>query len=320
MNKFKKLIVGALALVMVLSFTGCGNKDTGPVMNKDGSIMSYSEDEIPEGLFVKTGDKYYPLLRTGSPEENYRWFTKYDNLIPEFSKDSKFVFYSNGEIPQAFNFWKMIDFGYTVGIRFVQNQGALTFPSEKELYCPSSPVGPYVVNRTFNGEIKNVRIKEVNGKEFKETMLTTDGFMKGLTKDAMYKFWYYQGTVYKSVNIKADTHVFIEDYDMSTASYIELKDKVFEINLPVGMENGYYYIDGFGMFKYTGAAEKDLISDDNSSVGEITPPQDLPLPEEPSTESEVTPEETQENSTEETPPEEPTSVETPPSEESTPSE
>ncbi len=306
MNKLKKLIVVVLALVMVLSFTGCGDSNTGPAMNKDGSMMAYTEDEIPEGLFIKTGDKYYPLLLTGTAEENYRWFTKYDNLIPEYTKDSKFVFYSNGKIPEAFTFWKMIDFGYTVGVRFIQDKGALTFPSEEELYCPTSPIGPYVLEHTFNGSTKNVRIKEVNGKEFKETMLTTDGFMKGLTKDAMYKFWYYQGTVYKSVNIKADTHVFIEDYDMSTASYIELKDKVFEINLPVGMENGYYFVDGFGLFKYTGADEKDLISDDfvSDNPGEIAPPDDLPVSDEPASGNETTSEEAPvEETPEETPPE-----------------
>lgn len=245
-------------------------------MGEDGQIMSYTEEDLPEGMYIKTGDKYYPLLNAGSSEMNYQWFTEYDDLIPEFTKDSTFILYSESEVPDSYTFWKMIDFGYTVGIRFTQDAdtGELTFPNDEDMYCSYSPVGTYVVENTFGGSISNVRIKEVNGKEFKETMLTTDGFMKGLTKDAMYKFWYYQGTVYKSVNIKADTHVFIEDYDVTTSSYVELKDKFFEVNLPVNMENGYWYIDGIGMFKYSGADEDMILEDTTDTDSDIV--EDVP--------------------------------------------
>lgn len=290
MKRFKRILAGLLSLTLIFVLSGCSEKK-GVLMGEDGQIMSYTEEDLPEGMYIKTGDKYYPLLNTGSSEMNYQWFTEYDNLIPEFTKNSSFILYSESEVPESFTFWKMIDFGYTVGIRFTQdtNTGELTFPGDSEMYCSYSPVGSYVLENTFGGSISNVRIKEVNGKEFKETMLTTDGFMKGLTKDAMYKFWYYQGTVYKSVNIKADTHVFIEDYDVSTSSYVELKDKFFEVTLPVNMENGYWYIDGLGMFKYS-AAEEDMILEEepSSDISE----EELPIEESSEEQSENTTEET----------------------------
>lgn len=266
--KKKKILTSILALFLTFTLVGCSEKAS-IVMNEDGSIKTYTEEEIPEGLYVKKGDTYSPLLNTSPGEDvdsesNYQWFTEYDQLIPEMTENDKLILYSEGEVPEAFTFYKMTDFGYTVGIKFTQDEATkkLTFPSEANGYCPYSPVGDYILETTFSDGVSNVSIKEVNGKEFRETMLTTDGFMKGLTKDAMYKFWYYQGTVYKSVNIKADTHVFIEDYELSTGSYVELKDKTFEVNLPASIENGYWLIDGYGLFKYSGP-ETDLILDGN---------------------------------------------------------
>ena len=270
MMKKSKILASILAIALTLGLTGCGSEAT-IIMNEDGSIKAFTEEEIPEGLYVKSGDNYYSLLNAdpgeGSDEEdasNYQWFTEYDQLIPEMTEKDKLILYSEGEVPETFTFYKMTDFGYTVGIKFTQDNVTkkLTFPSGAGGYCPYSPVGDYILETTFGGSVSNVSIKEVNGKEFRETMLTTDGFMKGLTKDAMYKFWYYQGTVYKSVNIKADTHVFIEDYELSTGSYVELKDKTFEVNLPASIENGYWLIDGYGLFKYSGP-ETDLILDGN---------------------------------------------------------
>lgn len=286
----KRLLAGMLALVLMFSLTGCGGGAGGIQMNEDGSIKTYTEEEIPEGLYVKSGDIFYPLLNAteeGAQESNYQWFTEYDQLIPELKEGDTLILYSESVVPENFTFWKMIDFGYSVGIRFVRDEQtrALTFPGDQSGYCSYSPVGKYILDTQFQGAgVANVRIKEVNGKEFKETMLTADGFMKGLTKDAMYKFWYYQGTVYKSVNVKADTHIFIEDYDLSTASYVELKDKVFEVNLPSGIENGYWFVDGYGMFKYSGP-DTDLILDPGSNpdgddlISNITsenPPEQLP--------------------------------------------
>lgn len=270
----KKILASILAVAMMFTLTACGSSQAGVQMKEDGSIMTYTEEDLPEGLYVKSGDTYYPLLNAteaDAAEANYQWFTEFDQLIPEMGEDDTLILYSTSEVPQSFTFWKMTDFGYTVGIRFQQAETSkdLTFPSDQNGYCSYSPVGTYILETTFGGAgVSNVKIEEVNGKEFKETMLTTDGFMKGLTKDAMYKFWYYQGTVYKSVNIKADTHVFIEDYDLSTASYVELKDKFFEVNLPNGIENGYWFVEGYGMFKYSGA-ETDLILEDADSESPI---------------------------------------------------
>ena len=85
----KRLLAGMLALVLMFSLTGCGGGAGGVQMNEDGSLKTYTEEEIPEGLFIKSGNTYYPLLNAteeGSKEKNFQWFTEFDHLIPELKE------------------------------------------------------------------------------------------------------------------------------------------------------------------------------------------------------------------------------------------
>lgn len=305
LNKFKKFItLGLIAVLSMTILTGCGSKSGGVVMNPDGTMKSFTEENLEEGLYVKKGDLYYPVLNAMSSDtgQNFMWYTSFDQLIPEYNlaDGDKIIFYNESEVPMIFTLWKMTDQNYSVGIRFVQDGegGFITFPSDEQDYCSYSPVYEYVKSTVF-AQTGTPRIKELNGTEFKETLLTPDGFLKGLTKDAMYRFYYYQGTVYKYVNIKADTHIFVEEYDKSTASYVELKAKVFEINLPEGMENGYWYFDGYGMMLYKGPTT-DLIEDNSSSNNNILPDDELDSSE-PILSSDTPQEESQEAPSEEVP-------------------
>ena len=152
----KKILASILAVAMMFTLTACGSSQAGVQMKEDGSIMTYTEEDLPEGLYVKSGDTYYPLLNAteaDAAEANYQWFTEFDQLIPEMGEDDTLILYSTSEVPQSFTFWKMTDFGYTVGIRFQQAETSkdLTFPSDQNGYCSYSPVGTYILETTFGG-------------------------------------------------------------------------------------------------------------------------------------------------------------------------
>jgi len=74
----------------------------------------------------------------------------------------------------------------------------------------------------------------------------------------------YCGTVAKSVNLKADTHLFIQEATYVSSTYDELKAKCFEIHLPANMTPGFYYAEGIGMFYYEG--EPEFIEDDDIGI------------------------------------------------------
>ena len=91
----KRLLAGILAFVLVFSLTGCGGNKSAVQMNDDGSIKAYTEEEIPEGLYVKSGDNFYPLLNANPKSEmNYQWFTEFDQLIPELKEGDTLILYS----------------------------------------------------------------------------------------------------------------------------------------------------------------------------------------------------------------------------------
>lgn len=261
--KIKKLLL-LFTIILSFSFVGC-QKETKSIVSSDGTPLSYNESDLPQGVYILKDKKYYSLLNLGtSMTRNYIWYTGYDKAIPTLEKGDKLIIYTPQSVPSELQFVKLNDFGYTLGIKFQKRDqdGFMSFPRDSGSYNPTSPVSKVIGKVNSEARGSRVDIKEVNGKEFKETMLSVDGFMKGLTKDAMYKFYYYQGTIYKDVSVKADTHVFLKDYTLPSGSYDQLKDKTFIVNLPSSIEDGFWHIEGYGMFRYIG--------DEDNSIKENT--------------------------------------------------
>ena len=66
----------------------------------------------------------------------------------------------------------------------------------------------------------------------------------------MYKLSFYEGTVYKSVDVMADTRLFLIKNEYASAKYIPHKNIYYEVVFPEDLPNGYYVIPKIGMFHY----------------------------------------------------------------------
>lgn len=267
--KSKKSLLLILILVMTLLLSGCQEEST--IATEDGEIITYTKEEATEkgGFFIKKGeDQFQQLLQAGIGDSvgTYVWYTNFDNLIPEVKSENDAVVYiSKDERPNMYEFIEMRDMGYTLGVAFESNivetvdgKEEKEFTFNDSLYNPFSPAKPYLDNYV-DSNYQSIKITEVNGREFKETMLTPEGFMKGLTKNAMYKFWFYKGTQYDSVSLMADSRLFIENMSYYSKNHEEKKDVFFEVDIPEEMPNGYFIIpgEGGGMFKYEVPIKKD---------------------------------------------------------------
>ena len=250
-----------LLMTGLIFISGCGKKEKleSPV---------YSHEDVPEGYYIKKDDKFYPLLSEGISKTQtgmFQWFTgQYDKLIPELGPKDSLVFISSTERPDAYEFHKMIDYGYTVGIKFdlgTEGSGgtwgvssgsrkAIRFPNNSGDFAPSSPVGVYIKEQVQNA--RATKLVEINDKEVTHDLFSKDGFTLSLTKDAFYKYSFYEGTQFKAVNLKADTHLYIQEEDgiQRTTSHTEERSKFFTINLPQTMSEGNYLVAGSGLFKY----------------------------------------------------------------------
>lgn len=260
MKIFKKLTALLATVAICVTITGC-SEETGPgFLTEDGKIPSYTIEEAPDGYYMlssKDGRAYQGFM-AGYVDDMHFWLTeKMDAAIPQISPDDQIVVKNLEERPTGFQFIKMIDYGYTVGTNFIVDTSGTDIKSPTMITFggdvnPSSPISSYLNSSVTGGQVK---ILEINGKDFKASMLTPEGYLKGLTKNAMYKFSYYGGTYYESVTVKADSHLFVADTTYSSSSYSEMKSNYFIINLPSSIVKGYYYLPGFGLFYYTGVEE-----------------------------------------------------------------
>lgn len=271
----KKKIISLFAAIMCAAMlTGCGGNKEMPLLGEDGDWIHYSEEEMAEGYHIwKESGQYYRILPIEAGESNlgnkFLWFCEpYDAAIPHFTNRDKLMFYSETERPKGITLYKMTDYGYTLGIQFKveNNAGDLKHPqiiSFKDNYNPQSQVGEVIKNVvTANAE---TYITGISGHELTANLMVDDSFLKGLTKDAMYPLEIYCGTVRKTVNVKADTHLFLQEATYSSTAYEELKAKTFQIYLPQNLAPGYYYLDGVGIFYYEGTIQS-IDDDDIESI------------------------------------------------------
>jgi len=251
MRKITKLLAPLLTLSLLL--TGC-------VQDQGKQMVRYRRDKVVDGIYVFKDDIYYGLYQFGdrtSPSAPFQWEAGEDALIPELEPGSELVLFTTGVVPEEITLYSMDDFGYTAGIKFSQYLTSKNFTISKddqyENYCPTSVNLPYL-NQTLTSK-ENIRVMSISDDTTKydltNNMLNKYGLLKGLTKDAVYTLYFYQGTEYHEVKIKADTRAFILNKAYTVKNYLELEDKHFSIKLPKNMSPGFWMIEAgnfSGMF------------------------------------------------------------------------
>lgn len=265
----KRFLSIFLCMILVFSLAGCGNTEE-PIVDDNGDVIHYKEEEIAEGYYILKDDGYYykflnTEMNTTGNGNVFLWFTEpYDAAIPRFTTKDKLLYYSETSRPGSVTFYKMTDYGYTLGAMFSVTQNTEDIKHSQIIsfagvYNPYSPVQSAVEGVVTSNA--TTYLTGINNHEFTSTLLVDDAFLKGLTKDTMYQIEMYCGTVRKTVNIKADTHLFLQESTYTTSAYEELKSKCFEISLPSNLSPGYYYAEGIGLFYYEGKIQ-DIDEDD----------------------------------------------------------
>lgn len=287
-KKVIKIVLSIFLCVSVLFLVGCSGKKK--IADKNGNMLTYSPDDedLEDGYYIMHDNKYIPLLPEEIKEKPvvYQWFTEYDNLIPELNEGDNLVYVSSEVVPEEFKIYQMEDYGYTLGIRFtvedpsdksdtVASGGTTKITVDKnedDVFCSLSKVEDYLKGAADINKLENIEFTEINGKDFSSTMLSEEGFLKNLTEDGIYPLSFYVGTKYYTADLKADTHLFVQKNEYLISSYSKMKSKHFALNIPASMANGYYNIDGKGMFKYNAASKIEMNNQvPDAGVSQIQP-------------------------------------------------
>lgn len=258
---FKKKILTSMLMASVVVLSAC-SRQSKPIANKDGSILVFKEIEtLEDGYYiVKSNGNIHPLLSEGvegnQSNNSVVWFSDFDKLIPVFEEgDQLIIVRSTGfENNEETKFLKMRDSGWTIGAKFDSNMKRSSDGGLKPSIKFSGDYSPYsqasdAVSSVMGNDSKS-ELLDINGQEFTPNMLSPNGILQGLVKDAMYQFRYYVGTKYKFINMKADTHVFEGEREFTSPEFIEEQSTYFTVPIPDALEKGYYVLNGFGMFYY----------------------------------------------------------------------
>ena len=249
---------------------------------KDGKIPSYDLSAAEDGYYILKNDdkKCYSGLKVGAVNTDddsfstlhYWLLSDMEKAIPELTAEDQLIIKNTNERPNKFQLVRLEDYGYTVGTNFsvidntedIKSPTIVTFGDDINSL---SPITSYLDEQIPTGHSNNdnVKITTINGKDFTENMLTSDGYLKNLTQDGIYKFSYYEGTKYRTISIKADSHLFVAKDVYESTLYAEMEDVYFVIAPTSDMPNGYYYLPDYGMFYYSGAA-KNIKADDDKSI------------------------------------------------------
>lgn len=261
MHKFlnsKKLISILLSLIMSFSLVACGGDDA-PFATKNGEILEFSDTEnLRDGYYLKKNSGIInPLLTKGVQTigaEPVVMYSNFDNLIPTYNAGDELIFKSKENFPadEGVKFTKLKDIGYTVGTNFITQLDEKGDEIDSKIFFgsqtnPYSPIADYL-EAAMGSNYRNYQLLEVNGQEFKPNLLSRAGFLQGLSKDALYQFKYYKGTIYKSVEVKADSHVMEAKREINGPNMQKNKSDYFTVKIPEDLEQGYYLINDTALF------------------------------------------------------------------------
>ena len=262
-------------MITAIPLTGCKKK----IADKDGAALRYTYEELEEkameGLFTLNADKTFSPLPDGLPgyaetteeasPERFIWYTdngqNFTSLIPTVTAATPIVIVYNDDenMPEKGSWYleKYDPLGATIGSHVMLGEDKTMYISEKDMLKGTSAEAVFTALETKSRDEQH-ELMEVSGASVKlpiENVETNTNLLLGLTYGKKYTFSYLQGTKTKSVDIIADAYAFqSKEIIQMNAPYKQTDKGYFIINMPMGLENGFYYITDLGFFYYDGSA------------------------------------------------------------------
>lgn len=257
-KRLYKIIILALATVCCAVLSSCGNDDVIPVLDESGNLYPLDKSTVSyEGeYYIKREDQFFRLNNVGvnelaSNKAYYQWFTSYyDKYTPILDEKSTLVYIDSTKRPTSVPMFRLEDQGFTLGSIFetYNENGNVEVTFKKDATCSTSPIAAHINSKITKPQA--VKLTKIGTKDFSRSMIDSLGFIHGMEEGANYRFGLYEGTVYKELVLKADTHLYLSSTNYSSSKFIEKQSIFYEIVLPENLPNGKYLIPDHGMFEY----------------------------------------------------------------------
>ena len=288
----KKTFITIALLICMCSITACTlpintQKEAPPELTPEDFTPNFylSEDELPEDAYYIAHDvteyktdkdgnqeeihytQYFPLLQAevtyDEKRESYAgydfnrvvWvnYSKDEGLIPTMYKDDRLIYKSSTFIPTKYALEKFFDNGYTLGVC-----GLVQDLSENYRYYSSEDNGMGRVLSTsdaagFDGlEADSVYLVQVGDKRVTPANVSMSGTVTGLNLMEAYDCDIRTGTERILANLKCNVHYFSSAETYMFGAFTFITPIIAQLNIPKYVSNGYYEINGGGLFRFAG--------------------------------------------------------------------
>ncbi len=269
----RKILLITFIIMTALLLPGCGLRrktkvatDTDAEENEVYSSMNELKDDH---YYILHEDKYYPVyLKNASfevEELEKRKFNKTDeqrslffnddwDKIPTMYQGDQLIYYTSQNLNEEFGFERYEYVGYSLGICNLKRteSGRYELNVDKE----SNKKNVFYIdpdsdaNRLFEMNQSRIIIDNIGGAQLRSGNISRGGVIIGLEKNRSYATDVYGGSKLKKYILQADTQILTSMESYKTTDYSFLRSKILKINIPLYFNNGYYMINGHGVFRY----------------------------------------------------------------------
>ena len=268
----RKYILIITATLLLFCLTGCSlTRSSTAATETDADEITYltSMKELKENSFYVYHDKkYYPVymknasfkdseesVNTRESDDRTLYFNKDFNKIPTFYKGDALIYYTSDKLTENFVFERFEDFGYSIGISNLKrlDSGRYSFDAVKDTNSDNAKlnINPNSdANRLYELNKEQLIIDNIGGAQLRSGNISRGGIIIGLEKDKLYSTDIYTGSKLKNYILVADTRMLTSMEACSINDYSFLRSKVLKVNIPDYFNDGYYMINGKGIFRY----------------------------------------------------------------------
>ena len=267
---YKRILAILLCVTVLFSLAGCSSRrNTVEEEETEKENLKYitdAKDLEEDAFYVLKKGKYYPVYygnanfgensskASNSSDDRTLYFMDDWENIPTLYAGDELIYHTSENLDETFVFERYEDFGYSIGISNLKrlDSGRYCFNAEQG----DDDTSNLMINkdsdaaRLFKLNQTQVIIDNIGGAQLRSGNISRGGVIIGLSKDKLYAADVYTGTEMKSYSLKADTRMLTSMEAYSINSYSLKRSTILKINIPDYFNDGYYMINGKGVFRY----------------------------------------------------------------------
>ena len=186
-----------------------------------------------------------------------------DENIPTVTKDDYLIYVSETEVPDGILFERFADYGYTIGISNLMEDGSGHYYFT---YCDTDEDDyKYFIDENSDAvqiagldPVTKIYLDKIGEKEIRKNIISDGGTVLGLTKGKSYICQFYTGTFYQDFMMTANVHSFSSLERFTSYDYEFMHSNFIVIKIPEYFKSGYYLVNGVGLFRY--------VADEDSAI------------------------------------------------------